>query len=584
MSETTRTETQLGLADLKKRFSAAGLSIIEQQRNPGLQRSTYLAVGTADRKTDITIYDAFLDDLPNTRGYHTKVESYAIAVAGRIKCGSPEVFYCRSGIVIGVSIIWPIVSAVLNSWPESFIRMHVLNRVDGQIAKCSMKIERSSDQTIFDILPQTINSVRRTVDNGSICFFNADVHPDTFQKIEHAQRSCERRSQSEIEQFLAGKAYMLGFLAVEDTSEIWAADPWDAQYLGVTKKELLLAMRVMRANALFDPGEGPEYVRPSDRLLANQSSTNGQVEEIFKPQQQVSRQNLPNKDALLSDLLTVVEQYPVSALCVIDLDHFKAVNDTNGHSEGDACLDRVVSTIATVVGRKGKLYRWGGDEFAVLLPDFSTEEAQTTAERIRYAVEQAKPGGEVAVTTSIGICGTDRTDSKSREEIINFADKAMYESKRLGKNRVTIWPFAVAEIGEPSNQTTGARRTEPTRFARQSRSELLQHLILKYALAINSDGFGRPVRWGNLSNAVRETIPTLTDIELQDTLLYLDERNYLRLQKLHGDVPNVSVVKLKDFRVANAFFNGEFRLLATPEGRVYFEEMDARISSDESLL
>ena len=307
-----------------------------------------------------------------------------------------------------------------------------------------MKIESSPFITIFDILSHAINSIRLAFDDGSIHFFSADVRQEKYQRIKHRQQPFDSRSQREIEQFLAGKAYMLGFLAVEEPSEIWAADPWDAQYLGVTRKELLLAMRVMRASALLESGDGIEYVRPSDKLLAEQSSTNRQADEIFQPQQQASRLTLPNKEILLSDMATILERHAVTTLLVIDLDEFKSVNDTNGHSEGDACLDRVVSTIATVVGRRGKLYRWGGDEFAVFLPDFSTEEAQVTAERIRVAIEAAKPGGEIAVTTSIGICGTDRTDSKSTEEIINFADKAMYESKRLGKNRVTIWPFAAA--------------------------------------------------------------------------------------------------------------------------------------------
>jgi len=83
-----------------------------------------------------------------------------------------------------------------------------------------------------------------------------------------------------------------------------------------------------------------------------------------------------------------------------------------------------------------------GDEFVVCLPDFSTDEAQVTAERIRCAVEQAKPGGNIPVTTSIGVCGTDRIDSKSADEILDFADKAVYQSKNSGRNRVTIWPFS----------------------------------------------------------------------------------------------------------------------------------------------
>lgn len=446
MPEPARRETQLGLSDLKKRFSAAGLSIIAEHRNTGLQRSTYFEVGTAGRQTDITISDTFLDDLPNTKEYHTKVESYAAAVVGRMKCGSPEVFYSRCGIAIRVSILWPIHSGVSPSGNfVSVILMDVTNLVSGQIAKCSMELGYWFGGTIFDILPQTINSVRIAVNDGLVNFFNPEVRQETFQRIERQQGQFETRSQPEIEKFLTGKAYTLGFLAVDEPSEIWAADPWDAQYLGVTKKELLLAMRVMRANKLLDPGDSPEYARPTDKLLAQQSANNQSAEEIFQPQQPTSRLSLPTKDVLLSDFQTVVEKHSVSTILVIDLDHFKNVNDTKGHSEGDACLDRVVSTIATVVGRKGKIYRWGGDEFTVSLPDFSTEEAQVTAERIRYSVEQAKPGGEIAVTTSIGVCGTDCTDSKSAKEILDFADNAMYESKRLGKNRVTIWPFAAVK-------------------------------------------------------------------------------------------------------------------------------------------
>lgn len=133
--------------------------------------------------------------------------------------------------------------------------------------------------------------------------------------------------------------------------------------------------------------------------------------------------------------------HEVSAILVIDLDHFKEVNDTGGHSVGDTCLDRVIAAIGTVVGRKGKIYRWGGDEFAVCLPDFSTEQAKVTAERIRIAVEQAKPGGDIAVTTSIGVCATDRARSVSADQLLDFADNAMYESKRSGRNRVTTWPL-----------------------------------------------------------------------------------------------------------------------------------------------
>jgi diguanylate cyclase (GGDEF)-like protein len=169
----------------------------------------------------------------------------------------------------------------------------------------------------------------------------------------------------------------------------------------------------------------PFYDRPLDRI-----DVSGQPQRVA---------GLANKEKLIADVSSFLTRKAGIALLVIDLDHFKTVNDTKGHQEGDACLDRVVKTIGGVLGRKGILYRWGGDEFAVSLPDFSTEEAHATAERIRGAVEQAKPGADLPVTTSIGVSGSDQMTDRSAEDLLTAADKAMYKSKHSGKNRVTSW-------------------------------------------------------------------------------------------------------------------------------------------------
>jgi diguanylate cyclase (GGDEF)-like protein len=440
MSETTRSETQLGIADLKRRLSAVGLNVIDQ-RERFHHDSTYFVIGTPENQTDIVLSREFLDDLPNTKDYHAIVDSYAHAVAGRLKCGSPEVFYCQSGVAIRVSIRWPIQSGINNNRVFTVVLMDVINQADGQIARCSMEVGSRLGRTVFDIVLQTVNSVRTVIDSGQVKFYEPQVHQEVYQPVEYRSQPQERHTQSQIEDFLAGKAYVLGFFTVDEPTEVWAVDPWDAQYLSVTVKELSLAMRVMRAKGLLHPGSSPEYARPTDKLLAERSSETEGDGTVFQSQQKPSQSNLPNKEKLLKDMTTVLEHHPVTALLVIDLDHFKSVNDTMGHLEGDACLDRVISTIGAVVGRKGKIYRWGGDEFAVCLPDFSTEEAQVTAERIRSAIEQAKVGRDVAVTASIGVCATDHTDSKSAEEILNMADKAMYESKDLARNRVTAWPL-----------------------------------------------------------------------------------------------------------------------------------------------
>jgi diguanylate cyclase (GGDEF)-like protein len=78
---------------------------------------------------------------------------------------------------------------------------------------------------------------------------------------------------------------------------------------------------------------------------------------------------------------------------------------------------------------------------SAFLPDFSTDEAQLIAERIRSTTVQEKLGSDLPVTASVGVCATDKTESKSPEEIVKHADQAVFESKRRGRNCVTVWPF-----------------------------------------------------------------------------------------------------------------------------------------------
>jgi len=140
-----------------------------------------------------------------------------------------------------------------------------------------------------------------------------------------------------------------------------------------------------------------------------------------------------------------------------------------------------VKVIGGVLGRKGILYRWGGDEFAVSLPDFSTDEAHATAERIRRTVEEAKPGGnDLPVTTSIGVSGSDRKTSGSAEDLLAAADKAMYRSKHQGKNRVTSWSAAEFEKADPKPETTPRSRKANATVANHT-DNLAKHAKVRIA-------------------------------------------------------------------------------------------------------
>src|SRR5690242_20573712 len=129
------------------------------------------------------------------------------------------------------------------------------------------------------------------------------------------------------------------------------------------------------------------------------------------------------------------------AVLFLDLDHFKRINDTRGHSAGDACLRAVVGTIQEQLGASDHLGRYGGEEFLIVLRWVSARVAQQIAERIcvRAAALRVSVGGEpIALTVSIGVAVLG-ADTPSAETLVECADTAQYRAKALGRNRVVLY-------------------------------------------------------------------------------------------------------------------------------------------------
>jgi diguanylate cyclase (GGDEF)-like protein len=127
---------------------------------------------------------------------------------------------------------------------------------------------------------------------------------------------------------------------------------------------------------------------------------------------------------------------PISFV-MIDLDHFKAFNDSYGHTAGDEILRAVAEKIAAVVRGKGEAYRYGGEEISVILPNHSLVEASTVAERIRKEITSVRIASlpDCSVTASFGVATIPET-SETIQTIAVDADRAMYEAKHSGRNRV----------------------------------------------------------------------------------------------------------------------------------------------------
>jgi diguanylate cyclase (GGDEF)-like protein len=151
---------------------------------------------------------------------------------------------------------------------------------------------------------------------------------------------------------------------------------------------------------------------------------------------------LPNKRAVTDALKRTFAQATMTkaplALLLLDLDHFKQVNDQHGHAAGDHVLASVGAALRSVLRNRDFAGRNGGEEFAVLLPDTTIAAALEIAERVRAAIaEITLPGTNVPVTVSVGVAGfPDHANTLERLE--RLADAALYVAKRQGRNRVEL--------------------------------------------------------------------------------------------------------------------------------------------------
>ena len=124
----------------------------------------------------------------------------------------------------------------------------------------------------------------------------------------------------------------------------------------------------------------------------------------------------------------------------LDIDHFKRINDEYGHPVGDECLRLVAECLRRQLRGEDVVSRYGGEEFLVLLPGQSQDQARKIAERIREASAALRvkhESGLVKFTVSIGVAAR-KGDEGAAAELIERADRAMYQAKRNGRNRVQL--------------------------------------------------------------------------------------------------------------------------------------------------
>lgn len=194
----------------------------------------------------------------------------------------------------------------------------------------------------------------------------------------------------------------------------------------------------------FDSGELIARLRTGWRILNLQASmrrAQRQLEEL------ASRDGLTgvlNRRALEERLKKAFTYFlrrraPLS-LAMLDLDHFKRINDNYGHQAGDDVLREAARRVTSVVREYDTVGRYGGEEFLVLLPDTATEEATAIAERVRQSIAEApmetRDGGMIHASVSVGLATAHAEFCGNVKDVIESADAALYRAKRGGRNRV----------------------------------------------------------------------------------------------------------------------------------------------------
>ena len=180
----------------------------------------------------------------------------------------------------------------------------------------------------------------------------------------------------------------------------------------------------------------------SDRLLEEnrELATRDSLTHIF------NRRTF--SDLAVRELARAQRNERYTSLFMLDIDHFKVVNDTYGHPIGDEALIHLVKIIKDSVRMQDLYGRWGGEEFVILLAETDADEARQIAERLRQRIADSTlviNNHTIKLTVSIGISTVTGSNMPGLECMIEQADKAMYEAKHAGRNCVKLAPFSYAD-------------------------------------------------------------------------------------------------------------------------------------------
>jgi two-component system cell cycle response regulator len=203
----------------------------------------------------------------------------------------------------------------------------------------------------------------------------------------------------------------------------------------------------------FDQQELSVRLRAGKRIIDLQLSLMDAREELREKANKDLLTMLPNRSAIMAILEHEIARshrdHRSVGVVLLDIDHFKKVNDTYGHFAGDAVLRETAARLKASMRAYDHVGRYGGEEFLVVLPNCEMEQARSQAERMRQRLQESKiladAGLGIAVTASFGVTISDLSD-RSPDIFVRVADEALYRAKAGGRNCVFCLEFGDSDL------------------------------------------------------------------------------------------------------------------------------------------
>jgi diguanylate cyclase (GGDEF)-like protein/PAS domain S-box-containing protein len=418
-------------------------------------------------------------------------------------CGAFILFDAIEGIALRGLLLWSAIAVFLAITVRQLVVLHenhVLTRgLEATVERRTAELRDSEErlQTVIQHVSDVVSVVNRS---GQILSVSSSVR--------------------EVLGYRPDELSDVNILSFVHPDEVSLLETFLVDMATATKPTAHLEVRMRHRSGTWRHTETAGADLTDDPVLAGIVLTTRDVTQRRQLEEQLTDQafhdsltGLPNR-ALFGDRLdhAVTRATRVGnplAVLFIDLDDFKAVNDTLGHREGDELLRHVASELAMCVRLSDTVARLGGDEFAVLMEDASVAEALEAADRIQHRLNRPVmvQGSEIVVSASVGVAATDELVGESTELMRN-ADIAMYSAKTDGKARYKLFESSMhSRVVERSALLSDLRHA----LERHEMDVCFQPIV--ELASLEARGFEALVRW---NHAERGTIDPIEFINLAE--------------------------------------------------------------------